>query len=220
MDQKALLDRELISALADGHLRGDEFARAMACVDASEEGRATWHAYHLVGDVLRSADLGIGGDDRAFVERLRARLEGAEGVGGAGGASEFPRAGSQVVRPDAGVVANDPDVRWKWLAGFASIVAVAALGWQLNGVDAGSGAAAGSRLAALPAAPAVVSGSATQPAASVATATATAAPPPEVMLRDPRLDELLAAHKQLGGTSALQMPAGFLRNATFENPGR
>jgi sigma-E factor negative regulatory protein RseA len=26
----------------------------------------------------------------------------------------------------------------------------------------------------------------------------------------------LAAHKQVGGNSALQMPSGFLRNATFE----
>jgi len=37
-----------------------------------------------------------------------------------------------------------------------------------------------------------------------------------VMLRDPRLDALLAAHRQFGGTSALQMPSGFLRNATFD----
>ena len=42
----------------------------------------------------------------------------------------------------------------------------------------------------------------------------------QVMIRDPRLDELLAAHKQYGSTSALQMPAGFLRNATFEAPAR
>jgi sigma-E factor negative regulatory protein RseA len=40
------------------------------------------------------------------------------------------------------------------------------------------------------------------------------------MIRDPRLDELLAAHRQLGGASALQAPAGFLRNATFEAPAR
>jgi sigma-E factor negative regulatory protein RseA len=40
------------------------------------------------------------------------------------------------------------------------------------------------------------------------------------MLRDSRLDELLAAHKQFGGTSALQMPAGFLRNATFDSAQR
>jgi sigma-E factor negative regulatory protein RseA len=40
------------------------------------------------------------------------------------------------------------------------------------------------------------------------------------MIRDSRLDALLAAHRQFGGTSALQMPAGFLRNATFEEDSR
>ena len=37
-----------------------------------------------------------------------------------------------------------------------------------------------------------------------------------VMIRDPQIDALLAAHRQFGGTSALQTPTGFLRNATFE----
>jgi sigma-E factor negative regulatory protein RseA len=41
-----------------------------------------------------------------------------------------------------------------------------------------------------------------------------------VMIRDPQLDALLAAHRQFGGTSALQMPTGFLRNATFEEGAR
>jgi len=41
---------------------------------------------------------------------------------------------------------------------------------------------------------------------------------PQIMLRDARLDELLAAHQQAGGAS--QMPSGFLRNATFEGPSR
>jgi sigma-E factor negative regulatory protein RseA len=66
-----------------------------------------------------------------------------------------------------------------------------------------------------------------EPAAQLATApvaapetTAAASVEPSVMLRDARLDELLAAHRQFGGTSALQTPAGFLRNATFEQPGR
>jgi sigma-E factor negative regulatory protein RseA len=38
------------------------------------------------------------------------------------------------------------------------------------------------------------------------------------MVRDARLEELLAAHRQLGSNSALQLPSGFLRNATFEAP--
>jgi sigma-E factor negative regulatory protein RseA len=41
-----------------------------------------------------------------------------------------------------------------------------------------------------------------------------------IMIRDPQLDALLVAHRQFGGTSALQMPAGFLRNATFEGAAR
>jgi sigma-E factor negative regulatory protein RseA len=36
------------------------------------------------------------------------------------------------------------------------------------------------------------------------------------VLRDVRLEELLAEHRQYGGMSALQMPAGFLRNATYD----
>jgi sigma-E factor negative regulatory protein RseA len=37
-----------------------------------------------------------------------------------------------------------------------------------------------------------------------------------IMVRDPQLDELMAAHRQLGGHSILQVPTVFLRNATFE----
>jgi len=40
------------------------------------------------------------------------------------------------------------------------------------------------------------------------------------MIRDPKLDQWLAAHRQFGGASALQAPAGFVRNATFEGATR
>jgi len=40
------------------------------------------------------------------------------------------------------------------------------------------------------------------------------------MIRDARLDRLLAAHRQLGGATALGTSSGFLRNATFEGPSR
>ena len=42
----------------------------------------------------------------------------------------------------------------------------------------------------------------------VATAVEPREQQPPVMIRDPRLDELLAAHGQYGNTTALQMPAG------------
>jgi len=34
------------------------------------------------------------------------------------------------------------------------------------------------------------------------------------MIRDPRLEHYLAAHKQFAGTSALGVPSTFLRSAT------
>ncbi len=40
------------------------------------------------------------------------------------------------------------------------------------------------------------------------------------MLRDARLEQYLAAHKQFGGSSALGVPSGFLRGATAQQPAR
>lgn len=217
MEQITLVNRELVSALVDGQLRSDEFARVLSCLQESDDGMSTWHAYHLVGDALRCADLAAGRNDQAFVTRLRIRMLSLEGVKDD---AARPRVAEIVsVTPSGGVrtppperiqdaAANDPDMRWKWLAGFASLAAVAIFGWHLAGSDAGPGQ--GMQLSAAPA------GS----TAGAPPGTPDPAAEAQVMLRDPRLDELLAAHKQLGGTSALQMPAGFLRNATFENPGR
>ena len=100
--------------------------------------------------------------------------------------------------------ANSSVFRWKMVAGFASLAAVAAIGW--NSLSALQGQ--GKQLASAPV---------PQPTEVLAVSEGAGQP---VMLRDPRLDELLQAHKQFGSTSALQMPAGFLRNATFEEPSR
>lgn len=97
--------------------------------------------------------------------------------------------------------ANDGFWRWKLAAGLSSLAVVAVLGWQLTAPRQQEGWAV--QLARPDTPPA--------PLASTEGA---------VMIRDPRLDQLIAAHQQLGGTSALQMPAGFLRNATFERPAR
>ncbi len=217
-DERERLER--ISALADGQLDCDEFAQTIAWVETSQQARVTWHAYHVMGDVLRSADLTDCSRDQDFVLRLRGRLaqlevmglavDDGEAITGPGGeatpASGRPVAAIPPVDVNAAVrSANDAVLRWKWLAAAASLMAVAVLGWHAGSV----GTDASARLAAVPAA-----------ASSVTAGAAAPSTEPAVMLRDPRLDELLAAHRQFGGTSALQMPAGFLRNATFEQPGR
>ena len=99
------------------------------------------------------------------------------------------------------------------VAGLASLAAVVTLVW--SAVGGLGGPPAGAQMAAV-SAPVTASVSVQAPAVSLADNQA----PQQVMIRDPRLDELLAAHKQFGGTSALQLPAGFLRNANFEAPKR
>jgi sigma-E factor negative regulatory protein RseA len=106
--------------------------------------------------------------------------------------------------------ANDSVFRWKLVAGVAALAAVGSMVWSLAGVQSQAGEQLAQRSA--PAATAVAA--APSPSQSAATEA------PQVMIRDPHLDELLAAHKQFGGASALQQPAGFLRNATFQTAGR
>lgn len=217
MNDEVLKRREVISALADGQLRGDEFAQAVHATVDDAEALGTWDTYHLVGDVLRNGALGAYARDHAFVSRVAARLH-REPVAQRPPVAVDLTAGKQEMKavsaPDSirAAAANAPIFRWKMVAGFASLAAVAAIGWNLlGGLHMASGQAQLALVSPMPSA-----------ASSIITQAAVAVPgnEPQMMIRDSRLDELLAAHKQFGGTSALQMPAGFLRNATFEGGGR
>lgn len=202
--------RERVSALVDGQLDHATFAHTMDWLASSREARATWHAYHVFGDALRDPGLRECGRDQAFLDRLQVRLaqSGPANLrdGEAGGEVSPVQASARlvsvgsvetVVAPGNAVqVANDAVLRWQWLAAVASLMTVAVLGWHVGTV------------------------STTQQGAPVIASAAAPGVEQQVMLRDPRLDELLAAHRQFGGTSALQMPTGFLRNATFEPPAR
>jgi sigma-E factor negative regulatory protein RseA len=210
---------EQVSALADGHLRDDEFAQVIDKVCSSEELRATWHAYHVVGDVLRSGVHSACSDSSQFLSRLQQRL-----------AAE-PSA--PTLAPDAATMpllrraeaANEPVFRWKLVAGAASLAAAAAIGWNWVG---GNGPQPAPQLAQQQqqqqqqqASGSVLAASGPSPqATSVLTPMRVVVGNgnPQVMLRDPRLDQLLEAHQQAGGAS--QMPSGFLRNATFDGPSR
>ncbi|RYZ04640.1 MAG: anti-sigma factor [Comamonadaceae bacterium] len=188
-------NQELISALADGQLRGDELARGIAVAAGSPAGRGDWHAYQVMGEVLRSGSAPVvGSAPEVFLSRFQQRLR-QEAVA----PRTAPAVPAIVVRaPDQRPAANDG--LWKLVAGFASVAAVAAVGWNMYGAAAGS---SGPQLASAPANVIPVSVQRAQ-----------------TMIRDPRLDQLLQAHRQLGGATALQTPSGFLRNATFEGPAR
>lgn len=184
---------ELISALADGQLQGNAFARAVESAAQDPGAREAWHTYHLIGDVLRSSDLAAPRSPDRFLAKLQQRLGEEKPVLALH--HEAVQA-SAVQHPEA---ANDASLRWKVAAGFASVAAVAAIGWNV----VGAASAPGPQLAGATQPPAVVAASQGGP-----------------MLRDAHLDQLLAAHRQLAGAPALQTSGGFLRNATFEGPAR
>jgi sigma-E factor negative regulatory protein RseA len=200
-------------------LHGTEFARVVNLVSDDADARSTWQVYHLVGDVMRSGDGAVGGDvslEGDFVARFRNRLQHALTASAVSTLVAMPDDESNLIANNlyltgtSGIifskntVANDSSYRWKLLAAVASVAAVLAVSWGIISTGDNGGNAPQLVQSAPPVLP------------DVALATVV----PQVMLRDPHLDALLAAHKQFGGTSALQMPAGFLRNATFEGPAR
>jgi sigma-E factor negative regulatory protein RseA len=185
--------QELISALVDGQLQGEAFAQGVELTTADAQARDTWATYHLIGDVLRSGENAVGSAPAAFVVRLQQRLVNERPVGS-------PLPGAEAVARQRPEAANDGSFRWKVLAGFASVAAVGAIAWSV--------------VATLPAKPDGAQ------LAQRGNGTVLTSGARGVMIRDPQLDELLAAHRQLGGASALQMSAGFVRNATFESTGR
>jgi sigma-E factor negative regulatory protein RseA len=223
---------QAVSALADGQLRGDDFARAMQLLEQSSEARAAWHSYHVLGEALR-AELPAATATSDFVATLRTRLQaepGAQSVHTAN-ATELIAARAystpasshfDTQKPAANTApgtANNPrpaanDGFWKLAAGFASVVAVGAVVWSLAGNRLSE---SGAQLAAnqARATNAVSANDTKNGLVLVATEQG-------IVVRDAqqqaRMQALLAAHKEFGGASALQMPAGFLRNATFELP--
>lgn len=188
-----------VSELADGQLQGDALADALSRLSVDETAVRTWSAYHLVGDVLRTPDLAQG-HDPAFLKRLRVRLQ-AERIDPPT-LADGPQVQPVVpVRQGGAGAANESVFSWPRLGAAVSLVLVAGAGWMwLNGRGQGEYAPA---LVHAPA-PVLVGGPA-RPSGAEA-----------VMLRDPRLDQLIQAHRQAAGGAALQVPAGFLRNATHD----
>jgi len=203
------MKREHLSALADGELQGQEFADAVGYA-TTHEGQSAWYTYHLIGDALRSAQFAHVADP-ALLARLREQIALEPQPNGASVAAPTEVAAAPVsAAPRAREAANASVFRWKLAAGFASLAAVVAVGWSMYPTLGGGAASSqGAQLAVV------------QPAmpAQAFVATTNAPQESQIMIRDPRLDALLA-EQQLGKTTALQMPAGFLRNATFDAPRR
>ena len=194
--------RQTLCDLMDGRLQGEPLHQAISQACASDSrgdaARADWHAWHVAGDVLRSADLAACRHGAAFTACVMQRI---------GQQAQPPIAATAL--PPAQPAANDR--RWKLAAGLASFAAAAAIGWNFWSL---SGSAASPQLAQT--APATqVAAQAAAPVEAAAPAAYAVDTPQSAMLHNNRLDEFLAAHRQAAGASALGQTQGFLRNATF-----
>ncbi|MDD2924190.1 sigma-E factor negative regulatory protein [Rhodoferax sp.] len=204
MSDKLQPNAELVSALLDGELHGQEFVRAVDYLGDSEAAQADWDTYHLVGELMRAPSTPAQSHDPVFLQRLRREINSfaIESI-----ANEAYGKRDEGQNRSQEPAAND--AWWRRVAGLASVALVGVLAWQgyvLLAADGVTGS--GAQLAQRPVQPLVETAQLAQGDASA------------VMIRDPQLDALLAAHRQLGGATALQTPSGFLRNATFNEGGR
>jgi sigma-E factor negative regulatory protein RseA len=208
---------ENLSALVDGELGSEAGARVCAQWREDPQARANWHAYALIGDVMRSDDLASTVDrDCAFLARLRLRLADEPVVLAP---AELPAPVELLLGPAAVAVGG---ARRAWRTPVA--------------VAAGFVVVAGALVAtSVPGSLPFGSSPATVAQSGTATAVATVPSPLRAvsvgqdtepvrlsgqLIRDARLDEYLSVHKKFGGSSAPGVPSGFLRNAAAEAPAR
>ncbi len=198
--------KERLSALADGEL--DPAGSSTSCEAWARDAalRADWHAWHLIGDVLRSEDLAADPrHDRAFCANLHTRL----------------RAEPVVLAP-APARADAVQRRSRRGGGWGAAGAVAAGVVLVVGTFAvvrpgGSLPTAQIARADLPS-PATASPAAGPDTDAAALPVAIVAD--SKIIRDAQLERYLEAHKQFAGTSALGVPSAFLRSATVDSAAR
>lgn len=187
---------EELSALVDGELAADGVRRACAAWRSDSDTRQAWHAYQLIGDVLRSDDLASSpARDEDFLKKLRGRL------------ADEPVVLAPQATPVAPATVSTGRRLRRWHAGAA--------------VAAGFVAVAGVLVVTRSPVPAPAPGLAQAPAAVVPVAVSADAGVESAafvtdgkVIRDARLDRYLAAHQHFAGASALGVPSAFLRGAT------
>ena len=100
---------EQLSAFADGELAPEALTQLLADLSREDTLRENWHAYHVVGDVLRSTDLAPSASEAAFWDRLEQRLANEP-------VRPLPAALLSHAVVHKGASANQ---HWAWLAGAA-----------------------------------------------------------------------------------------------------
>jgi sigma-E factor negative regulatory protein RseA len=201
--------RRILSALADGDATDSEAARAFQAWRDELDARESWHAYQLIGDVLRSEDLATEpAADESFLVALRARLASEPVV-----LAPQPRVDVEFeVRP---AVANAPARSRRWqgpvamAAGFLAVIGVLNVSGTFK---PGTGASVASN-ATSASGPVLASTTSVDNSGVVLTSAQSKAAAEQ-------LAPYLAAHRQSAMSGPFQMPGSDLRNASLVQPAR
>lgn len=191
---------EALSALVDGEAAREGVMQACTAWRSDAELRQTWHAYQLIGDVLRSDDLASQpARDEQFLQRLRARL------------AEEPVVLAPQPVEAVSLAAGRSARRWRTgaavAAGFVAVAGVLVALQMPSPEPTASVARAPSPIVPATA----VTSTFAEPAGDHAVLVTDGK-----LIRDARLDRYLAAHQRFAGASALGVPSSFLRSATTD----
>jgi sigma-E factor negative regulatory protein RseA len=198
-DPSLQAQRQALSDLMDARI--DPAGAALVCAQwrSSAAQRADWHAYQVIGDVLRTADLAPRGADHddAFLKSLRARLavepvvmapslsvsQAAPRARDHAFAESAPMPSSPSERPGNPRGHQGPSAWRSAVSAAAGVMVVMGVVGLLRG-------GGGQDLASAP--------TATAPHVPAAGVTPVLVVNDQRMLRDPRLDRYLQAHQQVG----------------------
>jgi len=199
--------KERLSALADGELDAAGSTASCSAWSRDAQLRGDWHAWHLIGDVLRSEDLASDPrHDQAFCASLRSRLQAEPVV-----FAPMPAVAKAASRRFDGQARPG---RWT-AAGAVAAGLVLVLGTfavvRPGDPPPASQVARADLSAQGVVIPAQAPDASAQPVAIVAD---------NKIIRDAQLERYLEAHKQFAGTSALGVPSAFLRSATVDSSAR
>ncbi|MEO7057876.1 MAG: RseA family anti-sigma factor [Caldimonas sp.] len=198
---------ERLSALADGETGTSASAAACATWRDDADARCDWHAWLLIGDVLRSDELASDAvRDAHFLAAVRRRLASEPVV--------------MAPMPVAASIAARRSGRWmlpaSMAAGFVLVVGTfAVIRPDVSGPAADMTLARTESSSSSNASSAFVPADLREPAVGSNVIVAD-----QKMIRDAQLERYLAAHKQFAGSTALGVPSAFLRSATIESASR
>lgn len=208
--------RRILSALADGDATAGEAARAFQAWRDDPDARASWHAYQLIGDVLRSDDLAAEpAADESFLVALRARLVDEPVV-----LAPQPRAEADPpAMPEAANASATGGRARRWQGPMAMAAGFLVVIGGLNIVRPFNHGAA----APLAATATTASGTGLASATSIDNSgvVATGLPTPaQTQAAADQLAPYLAAHRQSAMNGPFQMPGSDLRNVSLVQPAK